>query len=118
MECGKPEKANLSPSIYKGLLAKPKLKIFIPINKQDLITVDNLNDTSTPVMYTDDLDLPYKTNLKKYDKSKFTQVRILTDFNWLKEAEKDENYVYHVKAIYIDAHGGGFVTGSSHDQCK
>ena len=95
--------------------------IYIPIYEKDLLTVDNLSDPSTPEMITNNIDIPPKFNLKKYDPTKYIKVRLICDYadsKWLKKCKNDEECLWEIENVFVDFHGGGFLIGNSNDHWK
>jgi len=95
---------------------KLNMLIYIPITERDSLTLDNLDSTAVPIMIREKLDLEHKTELKKYDCTKHIRVRVLANKNWLKEVEKNPQFVKEFDTLILEFHGGGFVIGSSHHQ--
>ena len=95
-------------------------KLFsIPITKEDLITLENSEDPSTPKMMTENLDLPIDEWTEGMDKTERIQVRLLCNndwdrVNWKTNKLIDEEAEWaHLEAVILHIHGGGFIAGSS-----
>lgn len=100
--------------------------IYIPINEEDVLTLDNLDSTALPKMYEEEIECGFEVNLENYDKNSYVWTRIITDIDgWelpsvqaLEDTVKEVNTIFEVEAIVIDLHGGGFMFGSSNKQLK
>lgn len=94
-------------------------KIYIPIVEEDLVTEENLDDTTCPLMIKEDLQVPCNFSKKKYDPSRQIKIRILSNrdwfaVNWKKKKLFDPDMEpVKIKAIVIHIHRGGFIGGSS-----
>lgn len=95
-------------------------KIFIEMSIPDaLYEGDNLNSKEIPSMVKHDLDLPFRINMKDYDKNKFIKMRIISQNDWGtidwktgQLIDPDWEWVKLPVAV-VFLHGGGFVFGSS-----
>ena len=108
-----------SGKFTKGEKAIQNIDIYIPICFGDEITRETLDCTDTPHMYTEDLDLDFKTNVKNYDPEKYIKVNVVSGFT-ISALERNNNTqeIQEIDAVIIDIHGGGFVVGSSKVQVK
>ncbi|CAI2359084.1 unnamed protein product [Moneuplotes crassus] len=94
-------------------------KIYIPFSEGDLLTEDNLDDDTCPIMIQEDLEMKCKFSKKKYDPTKSVKVRIVSGVDWMGVNWKKKKLVdpdmepIEVKAVMIHIHGGGFLGGSS-----
>jgi len=94
-------------------------KIYIPITREDVLTLDNIHDDDIPFMIQNDLDLDFEYNKKSTDQYSHVKVRINSRDDWgainWKTGERLTNEVPEqpYSPILIFIHGGGFISGSS-----
>ena len=100
-------------------------KVFsIPITKEDLITLENSEDETTPKMISENLDLPFDEWPEGMDKTERIQVRLLCGndwdrVNWKTNQLLDEDAeCAHLEAVILHMllwkvpPGGGYITHS------
>lgn len=58
-------------------------KIYIPVSECDVLNLENLDDTSTPKMIEEDLDLPCTFTKDSYDPNTTVKFRITYDCDWM-----------------------------------
>ena len=112
---------NLLKSQMKKALPKTMLdkKIYVPFSQDDIITVDNLDGDSIPLMIREDLDLQWRFSKTGWPDTEFVKMRITHDFDfwtidWSKKKFIDDNAEpIEFEVIILQIHGGGFISGSS-----
>lgn len=93
--------------------------IAIPMSKNDVITMDNLDDTNLPHMMSEDLDLAFIKSTEELDKTTHVQVRLISSSDWNRvnwktyELLEEDQECVHLDSIILHVHGGGFITGST-----
>ena len=109
-------KSQMKKSLPKTMLDK---KFYIPFSQSDIITLENLDDSSMPLMLQEDLDLQWKFSKTGWTETEYVKVRVTHDFdfdtiNWSKKKFIDENAEpVEFEVIILQIHGGGFISGSS-----
>ena len=114
--------SNMMKSLTKMSFPKVKVdyKLYIDFSKPDeLDEFNNLYTSETPQMVLDDLDMPFKVNIKKYNPDEKLKIRIISEkdwghIDWKKGILKDpQSEPITLPAAIFFIHGGGFKSGSS-----
>ena len=118
-------KQGLEAASAKQIPVKVHQIFYIPLQSEDFLTLETLDDRSQPILYTENTGCPFEVNLIDYDQTEYVRARIVADIDW--EFPKTENSdktfdkieeITHVEAIILDLHGGAFMFGSSLKQLK
>ena len=89
--------------------------IFIPFSQEDILTQENIMDTTPPKMMQEDMDLPFFVDEKEFDPEKHLRMQVMSHQDWNRVNWEEGKLIdpdsepVDVKAAIFYIHGGGWV---------